>query len=497
MNTYTFKVKNGSNIIFIEKYAKKYNIRLKIIYKNKLYQLKGKFPKEENNSIKFKIISFGNKIACNKLFKEFKNEIEFNELKKNCFRCSNVLEFSVDQIFKLVYKINKENENIKLFGEEFVENNKNDYNIIYNNKIFPLQTYFLIKDIKDNKNKLLEIFLINSEILNYFKYEEILNNDRIHNINCIFIEDEDKYKENKLSDKYEEHKSSNELYDLVNSYPLSEISQKESNSLNFISDNIVLFYSKFNKSKSDNLYKFILIHEKLITLSDIVSILFKSQTTKNMSYLFNKCSSLISLPDISNLDTRNINNMSYMFSCCSSLTSLPDISNWNTSNVQSMRHMFSGCLSLKSLPNISNWDTNNCEDIRCMFSECPSLMSLPDISVWNTDKITNISGLFRGCSSLISIPDISNWDISEINDISFIFKECLSIVSLPDISNWNTSNIKTMSELFYECSSLISLPDISKWDISNILYINDIFEGCTSLISISDITSWLEYRNFS
>ena len=42
--------------------------------------------------------------------------------------------------------------------------------------------------------------------------------------------------------------------------------------------------------------------------------------------MFNGCNSLISLPDISNWNTKNVTNMSYMFSDCSSLISLPNIS---------------------------------------------------------------------------------------------------------------------------------------------------------------------------
>ena len=42
--------------------------------------------------------------------------------------------------------------------------------------------------------------------------------------------------------------------------------------------------------------------------------------------MFDKYSSLSSLPDISKWNTNNVNNM---FNNCSSLTSLSDISNWN------------------------------------------------------------------------------------------------------------------------------------------------------------------------
>ena len=35
--------------------------------------------------------------------------------------------------------------------------------------------------------------------------------------------------------------------------------------------------------------------------------------------------------------------MSYMFDGCSNLTNLPDISKWNTNNVKDMSYMFQSC----------------------------------------------------------------------------------------------------------------------------------------------------------
>ena len=52
-----------------------------------------------------------------------------------------------------------------------------------------------------------------------------------------------------------------------------------------------------------------------------------------------------------------VTNMSNMFYKCSSLSSLPDISNWNTNNITNMSNMFEGCSSLSSLPDISKWNT--------------------------------------------------------------------------------------------------------------------------------------------
>ena len=42
--------------------------------------------------------------------------------------------------------------------------------------------------------------------------------------------------------------------------------------------------------------------------------------------------------------------MSYMFNGCSSLTSLPNINNWNTAKVICMDSMFTGCSKLKKIP---------------------------------------------------------------------------------------------------------------------------------------------------
>ena len=70
----------------------------------------------------------------------------------------------------------------------------------------------------------------------------------------------------------------------------------------------------------------------------------------DMSFMFNRCSSLLSLPDISKWNTENVTDMSFMFNKCISLLSLPDISNWNTNNVINMSNIFYGCSSLLSLP---------------------------------------------------------------------------------------------------------------------------------------------------
>ena len=145
--------------------------------------------------------------------------------------------------------------------------------------------------------------------------------------------------------------------------------------------------------------------------------------------------------------------MSYMFYRCSSLSSLPDLSNWNTTKVIDMNGLFNECSSLSSLPDISKWITNNTIDMSDMFNGCSSLTSLPDISKWNTNNVSYMRQMFKGCSSLLSLPDISKWKIKHVIDMNGMFRGCSSLSSLPDISNWNNNDIN-MSHILDGCSLL-------------------------------------------
>ena len=78
--------------------------------------------------------------------------------------------------------------------------------------------------------------------------------------------------------------------------------------------------------------------------------------------------------------------------------------------------IFTYCSSLLSLPNISKWNTYNIINIEYAFSNCSSLSTIPDISNWKTDNLKKIFNIFYGCESLISLPNISKWNISKIKN---------------------------------------------------------------------------------
>ena len=343
-------------------YKIQYNIYNNFDFKKRNYQILNNINNisQYNKSIIVDINKVINEVSINnkiiKLIEIYDKINEFNE-------------------FSLQYKINKDEEKIKIFGKDFMANNIGNFKIIYQDNIFDLMEYFSLNN-KNNDDDLLEIYL------------------------------------------------------------------KQINDIN------------------------------------------------DISFMFHKCSSLISLPELSKLNTNDVIKMNSIFSHCSSLLKLPDISNWNTQNVSDMNHLFYHCSSLSSLTDISKWDTGNVKYMDNMLSSCSSLISLPDISKWNMENVKKISQMFFHCTSLISLPDISKWNTKNIEEAKSLFSSCCSLTSLPDISNWNTEKVVLMRNMFYGCSKLSLLPDISKWNIKNVIDMGYLFYGCSSLKQLPNIYNW-------
>ena len=381
---------------------------------------------------------------------------------------------------------NKLNKKIKKFREK-IDNMKMIINNIINicNKVIDSYEIFynINKDIYDNIN-------IKYRNIQKLKNQEFINNEiEIDNeLDSIIKEKNIESQFSKILKIYSKLEDHN--YDNFNSDDSIIIQYK------IDEKRIKIFGNEFVKNNEkncqinyeDNTYnlsEYIEIDQENIKNNDILEIkLIGIKNITNAYFMFHKCFSLISIPNLSNWKTNNITNMNQMFSNCSSLKSLPDISNWNTSNVSDMGYMFDGCSSLKSLPDISKWNTSNVTNMQDMFRGCSSLLSLPDISNWHTDKVIYMQDMFCRCSSLKCLPDISKWNTSNVKFMRYMFSGCSSLLSLPDLSKWNIKNVIHMQEMFSNCSSLISLPNISNWNIISVQNMEDMFEGCSSSLII-------------
>ena len=318
--------------------------------------------------------------------------------------------------FDIGYVINNDETEIKIFGEEFVKNNKNNgCKIEYEGEEIELQEKLKIKNFDTN---LIQIKLKN------------LNN--ITSMKSMFS--------GCLSLRY--------LHKL----------------------------SYLNTSKVVNMSGMFYNCSTLERIDSILDLDISNVT--DISGMFGGCTSLVELCDISIWDTSNITNMNGLFGNCCKLKKLPDISKWNISKVKYINGLFFGCSSLEELPDISEWDVSNVKNLSHIFHNCTSLKKLPNISKWNPRNLDSIEYMFCSCKSLISIPDISKWNTSKCTNFAMIFCDCTSLKELPDISKWNTSNVTNINSIFKNCVSLTSMPEIIRWDISNITDSSYYFEGC-------------------
>ena len=238
-----------------------------------------------------------------------KDEEYKNELERIKNEYENKLTKKNENEITIIYKISKEDEFIKIFDKDFVENNKNYCKIYHKEREYELQENFIL----DEETKSSKIFQIKLKFIN-----------QITSFYSMF-------------------------YDCTALLNLPDISKLDTSNITSLGD-------MFAGCSS------------LVYISDISN--WNTSKVRSFSEMFYGCSSLSFLPDISKWDTSNVTKMNKMFFNCSSLLYLPDISKWNTSNVTKMNEMFKNCSSLLSLPDISRWDITNVETREDMFQGC-------------------------------------------------------------------------------------------------------------------------------
>ena len=126
------------------------------------------------------------------------------------------------EIYKTIYKISPKNHKIKIFGEQFVNYNKRNCVIVFQNKIFPLKSEFIIKNNNNERLKTLEILLLKfyeNSPCSYMFYEcdSLLEFYSISSVN--------KYKE----ETTEDNKSTRDNDDNRNLSELNPFDNKEEN----------------------------------------------------------------------------------------------------------------------------------------------------------------------------------------------------------------------------------------------------------------------------
>ena len=222
------------------------------------------------------------------IIKEIANILNENKIENKIKEIDEIYEKMITRNeITMQYKIENEG-NIRIFGDTFVKNNKNNCHLIIGHKKYDLCSFLNIKDfeIDNDINEIIEI-----------KLKEINN---ITNMRSMFK-------------------------DCISLLSLPDIHKL--NTCNII--DISFLFSKCSSLK---------------LISDISN--WNVNKITNISCMFQGCLSLKSLPDISKWNIKNVKYMNSLFNNCPLLTVLPDISHWDTSNVIDMHMLFNKCSSL-------------------------------------------------------------------------------------------------------------------------------------------------------
>ena len=344
--------------------------------------------------------------------KLYPNDIHYENIK-------NIFYYLSDQMEIEYHSYENQSLDIRIFGQNFVENNINNFILFIGEKEEKLKEIIKVKD----PNEILNIKLI--------KINEATDlSEMFYECNC-----------------------------------LSKIYMNKSNKWN--TSNVTTMNGMFYGCKA------------LEFLPDISE--WVTDKITDLSSMFEGCEILETLPDISKWDVGNVKSMSYMFNGCESLEYLPELSNWKTNNLETIESMFQNCKNLISLKGLENWNTSQISNMSYTFQNCWSLTDLDGISYWNTEKVISFSNMFDQCENLIILPDLSNWITKKAEKMNYMLSNCKKLESLPDISKWDVQNVISMNSMFENCSSLKSFPNISKWTKNKYLDTCLMFKGCDSL----------------
>jgi len=158
---YTGKNNFGGLRIFYPLIFQNNRYKYKIVYQNKIYPLQSeiKITDEKIKKLELKIICYNNITKIKDISEKYKSILDFYEIKK--YNKKKNCDDFFNELSKMVYSIKQKKNKIRIFGKKFIEHNKERCNILYKNKTFPLQEFFLIEDIdkQDKKEYKFELYL--------------------------------------------------------------------------------------------------------------------------------------------------------------------------------------------------------------------------------------------------------------------------------------------------------------------------------------------------
>jgi hypothetical protein len=200
---------------------------------------------------------------------------------------------------------------------------------------------------------------------------------------------------------------------------------------------------------------------KLIKIIDWGEVAFNTLTSA-----FKGCSNLTSLPSGRITDASLIVDLTSIFASCTKITSLPEEIFFNCTNIgaNGLSYSFQYCSGLLSLPNLLVSTLTSLTNFESTFYGCSALTAIPtDFFKYNINVSSSaFHATFFGCTSLTSIPaDLFKYNtLAAYSGFSATFSGCTNLTNIPiDIFRYNTLvSDYAFYQTFYNCQKLNNLP---------------------------------------
>ena len=161
----------------------------------------------------------------------------------------------------------------------------------------------------------------------------------------------------------------------------------------------------------------------LSTISNIKNI--DTRRVKNMSYMFYGAGLKEFYGDL--IDTSSATDLSYMFADMDRISTI-SIASFNTSNVSHMNYMFSDVSNLKSI-DFGNIDTKKVKQMEYMFYLDEKLTEL-NLETFDTKNVEDMSRMFAGCENLKTIITTRRFVTTKLTSPQkhhLMFERCLAL----------------------------------------------------------------------
>ena len=222
------------------------------------------------------------------------------------------MEFNIQT---MLYEKEENSGYLRILGEYFCRNNKNKGRLIINNKKYYLKEFIEIKNMKEKRIKIK--MLINKNV-----YDKSYMFKDCESLLELTINDNLEYIKNYENSEEIDFLFKKNEYDIISEEGVEIFYENQGNngSVEFdmdyfgMEDNNI-FYENYNNCISE-IKRDTKENVEDSSLIDYIKLFETQYNYSNLKYLFYKCSSLSSLPDISKWNTNNVTNMNSMFFVC-------------------------------------------------------------------------------------------------------------------------------------------------------------------------------------